>query len=206
MALCSDKRSITRSAEAVVKLKSSCKPEKCTYRLKGGDPRDDGISSTTGGDRTAGEFRAKAGARAAVGLGVAHGGSGVPCTERGVEHEGVRDDVGDGLIERNGSCGSDEAENNQIAFDHEFENRVITPASSIFHSLSAADRSCLHTHTRARAHTYLLQLARLPPPPLTTQPIRFLKTTDMIKADFSSKRTRIAATPPVGLQSALLER
>ena len=89
MELCSDKRSITRSAEAVVKLKSSCKTETCTYRLKGGDPRDDGISSATGGDRTAGEFRAKPRARAAVGLGVAHGGSGVPCTEGGVEHERV---------------------------------------------------------------------------------------------------------------------
>ena len=77
------KRSTTRSAEAVAKA------EKRTYRLKGRDPRDDGISSATGGDRTAGEFRAKPRARAAVGLGVAHGGSGVPCTEGGVEHERV---------------------------------------------------------------------------------------------------------------------
>ena len=148
------KRSMTRSAEAVAKA------EKRTYRLKGGDPRDDGISSATGGDRTAGEFRAKPRARAAVGLGVAHGGSGVPCTEGGVEHERVRDNVGDGLIERNGSGGSNEAENNQIAFEHEIENRKVTAACGTLRFLSAVNRPASYTHVMTSDP---VQLARLPP-------------------------------------------
>ena len=93
------------------------------YALKGWDICDDRIPGAAGSHRAAGKLGAKARAAGAVGLGVADSGSRVVRAERGVEHESVGDDFGDGFLDGHGAGCGDKAEQNQTTFDH-FKWRV----------------------------------------------------------------------------------